>query len=1038
MIRAYLGFGILLLLFFGFQSSTPTSFEKAEEMFLQAMYNGNFSEWSKADSIFSEIISHDQVSPSNKKLQAEVYRLTIRQSKTNYRTDENKRLEDLNFIDDLLKQNPKIENEFKDIYVQLLVLKNRILFHQNPEEAFKNCEELAEQFASDEAVKKTTIALIYETLARNYNIHRQLDKEIRTARKSLEFYQESDWSFKKIAMAQFVGGSYYNADKIDSSIYFMEKAYNILKNTEGDDTPMLKRRSELAFNIGMIYQGKTGDLHESEQYLKEAIEMETRAHGEESPTLITYYSLLADTYYFIKDIEKASYYGLKAYWLADEVLKTENVYLKSLPSMTLSRVYVEKENYEEAKRLIDVVLEESINFFGINDKFTTQALIDKAFVEYKADDFEEAEKHYLMAVESAKATGRIYSILSTYIALTDMYLDADQFEKALHYAMLNWNLNNEHLAQETKNKVSNSIKLSEIYLGLNNIQEAEHYLNLAENIIQKNNHNHLLELDILNLKNRILYEKYRQTNDQSFLKNTHENIQITIDKIIKGKLEYNYQNSKLFYSQSVSKYIENAMEIATELYRLNASMEKLNTIFKLMEINKSTVLLDGMMETEVKERKGVPKDVLESEKQLKKQLTALNREIDRVENDSLESRENLKILSDQRIKLHEEIEANQAYIENKFPAYFQEKNLLLSENINHYQSKTLKPQQAFLEYFIGNNKIYRLLITKNDVKFDAINDLNSIEKTADDLIQNLIEFRSVEKQSSQLGGKILPEFPEKITDLIIVSDKKLSQIPFEILEQNNALLLENFNVSYAGSVQLYDVQKHLKTKKKSNLRWLGFAPDYSENSLPNNQYEVNKIGELIQGKKVIGSEATKDKFLEDAPKTAVLHLATHSEIDNTNPMLSKMYFHGNDELTASEVYDLELQANLVVLSACNTGIGKKESGDGVMNMSRAFTYAGVSSTVMSLWQVPDKQTSELMLLFYENLNNGQLKNEALRNAKLTYLQNVNEPELKHPYYWAGFVISGDINPIQEQSFPWIYLIAALVLVVLALKAFKVF
>ena len=1042
MFRAYLGFGILLLLFFGFQSSSPTSFEQAEEMYLKAMSNGDFSEWPKADSIFSEIIAKDQVYPSHRKIQAEVYRLFIKHPKISNKADEKTRNQDLAFIDQLLKENPNLENEQTDTYVQLLMLKSRILYHHNPVESLKNCEELIDKYKSNQNISKTTIASIYETLARNYYAQKFLNKGIHYAIKSFEYFEQSDWNFKTIAMAQYAGGGYYNVDKIDSSLYYMEIAYDLLKKTEGDDTPMLKRRSEMAFNIGVIYQGKTGDYFESEQYLKEAIHMETQAHGEKSPTLITYYSLLADTYYYIKDIEKASYYGLKAYWLADEVIKSENVYLKSLPSMTLSRIYVEKGNYEEARRLIDKVLEESINFYGINDKFTTQALIDKAFVEYKAGNFETSKKHYLMSVEAAEATGRVYSISSSYTALTNMFIDSKNYDEALHYALLDWDLINEHFAQEVKNKAKRALRLSEIYLGLKNIEQAENFLSIAENIIQKNNNTQLLELDVLNLKNMILFEKYKKSNDQSFLKDTHQNIQSIIDKIVKGKLEYNYQNSKLFYSQSVSKYIENSMEVAAELYRLQASTDLLNLIFKLMEVNKSTILLDGMTDTEVKERKGVPKDVLEKEKQLKKQLAALNRAIDRAEKDSLESNQVLKNLSDQRIELHEAIEQNQIYLKNNFPAYYQEKNLMLSENIDHYQSNTLENQQAFLEYFIGNDKIYRLFITKNRANFDVIDDLKPIEKTAEDLIQNLIEFKSTDKEAALLGNEILPEFSEKITDLIIISDKKLTQLPFEILKKEGNLLLEKFNISYAGSVQLYDVQKHLKTKRKSKLRWLGFAPTYTGNSLPNNQYEVNRINELIQGKEVVGSEATKEKFLEDAPKTAVLHLATHSEIDNINPMLSKMYFHKNDqtsgELTASEVYDLELQADLVVLSACNTGIGKNESGDGVMNMSRAFTYAGVSSTVMSLWQVPDKETSELMLLFYENLEKGQLKSEALRNAKLTYLENVNEPELKHPYYWAGFVVSGDIASLENPSFPWIYLILGLILVVIALKSFKVF
>src|SRR5690625_1026242 len=107
MFRAYLGFGILILFFFCFQSSSPTSFEQAEEMYLKAKSNGNFSEWPKADYIFSEIIAKDQVSPSHKKIQAEVYRLFIKHPKISNKDDEKTRNQDLEFIDQLLKEKDR-------------------------------------------------------------------------------------------------------------------------------------------------------------------------------------------------------------------------------------------------------------------------------------------------------------------------------------------------------------------------------------------------------------------------------------------------------------------------------------------------------------------------------------------------------------------------------------------------------------------------------------------------------------------------------------------------------------------------------------------------------------------------------------------------------------------------------------------------------------------------------------------------------------------------------------------------------------------
>src|SRR5690606_36406967 len=207
-----------------------------------------------------------------------------------------------------------------------------------------------------------------------------------------------------------------------------------------------------------------------------------------------------------------------------------------------------------------------------------------------------------------------------------------------------------------------------------------------------------------------------------------------------------------------------------------------------------------------------------------------------------------------------------------------------------------------------------------------------------------------------------------------------------------------------------------------------------DNFLASNKKEVQKIGDLMEGKYIVRPEATKQNFLDLGSQASILHLATHTSLDKANPMLNKMIFYDNGkdpfELTASELYGLKLQSDLAVLSSCETGGGNYEN-DGIMSMSRAFAYAGVPSTVMSLWKVPDLQTSIIMINFYKNLEQGQGNNEALANAKLQYLDNVKQPELKHPYYWAGFVVSGDISPINDSFSEWWYLLlAGVVLIVL--------
>src|SRR5690606_38858426 len=119
-------------------------------------------------------------------------------------------------------------------------------------------------------------------------------------------------------------------------------------------------------------------------------------------------------------------------------------------------------------------------------------------------------------------------------------------------------------------------------------------------------------------------------------------------------------------------------------------------------------------------------------------------------------------------------------------------------------------------------------------------------------------------------------------------------------------------------------------------------------SLFENEKEVFSISEIVEGIPVLGEEATKQALISRSDQASIIHLATHTELDKLNPMLNKILFSKNEtshELTTSEIYGLQLKADMAVLSACNTGTGVFR-GDGVMSMSRAFTYAGTSSTVM--------------------------------------------------------------------------------------------
>ena len=126
-----------------------------------------------------------------------------------------------------------------------------------------------------------------------------------------------------------------------------------------------------------------------------------------------------------------------------------------------------------------------------------------------------------------------------------------------------------------------------------------------------------------------------------------------------------------------------------------------------------------------------------------------------------------------------------------------------------------------------------------------------------------------------------------------------------------------------------------------------------------------------------------------------------------------------DKLSLFEIYELKCRNDLVVLSACDTSRGKLYESEGVTSLARAFFYAGAKSVVSTLWSVNDRSTSIIMTEFYKELLKGKRKDEALRQAKLSYLESA-DPEYQHPYYWAGFIAMGDMSPLFYPKRKWYY------------------
>ncbi|MEG4353677.1 CHAT domain-containing protein [Microcoleus sp. LAD1_D3] len=272
-------------------------------------------------------------------------------------------------------------------------------------------------------------------------------------------------------------------------------------------------------------------------------------------------------------------------------------------------------------------------------------------------------------------------------------------------------------------------------------------------------------------------------------------------------------------------------------------------------------------------------------------------------------------------------------------------------------------------------------------------------------------------------ASLLPKDPN--AHVIFIPQGSLFQVPFPALQDpNGTYLIQKHTIRTAPSIQVLDLTRQqlqkLVQKPANNGRALVLGnptmpsvslsvgePKQQLSPLPGAEAEARAIAPLLNTQAILGAQGTKAAIVQKMPQASIIHLATHGLLDNLNGLSSAIALapSGRDDglLTAAEIFDMKLQANLVVLSACNTGEGRI-TGDGVIGLSRALISAGVPSVIVSLWAVPDAPTAELMQAFYQNLQQNPNKAQALRQAMLTTMKNPNH---SNPRDWAAFTLIGE-------------------------------
>jgi tetratricopeptide (TPR) repeat protein len=284
-----------------------------------------------------------------------------------------------------------------------------------------------------------------------------------------------------------------------------------------------------------------------------------------------------------------------------------------------------------------------------------------------------------------------------------------------------------------------------------------------------------------------------------------------------------------------------------------------------------------------------------------------------------------------------------------------------------------------------------------------------------------IEFAEVPGRESAHREKLFKEAAETLWDILIepvrphfrteilciCPDGILNYLPFEALAKNGRYLVQDYSIVYAPSATVLKYCMDREHTQRGSVLALG-NPNLQNPAfrLFNAEDEVESLRQFFPRAEVfVGNDANERTVIERGANYDVLHFACHGELNLEQPMLTALRLSPDEQndgyLHAGEIFDLDLEASLVVLSACNTGLGAMHSGNELMGLTRSFLYAGASSIVASLWTVDDRSTAMLMRAFYRNLGSMN-KAEALRQAKLETLQ-----EYPSPFHWAAFCLQGD-------------------------------
>lgn len=481
-----------------------------------------------------------------------------------------------------------------------------------------------------------------------------------------------------------------------------------------------------------------------------------------------------------------------------------------------------------------------------------------------------------------------------------------------------------------------------------------------------------------------------------------------------------------------NKEYSKAIDLALRLYRIGRDEKFLEAAYRFAAGQKSSLLRRYLTSPFLAANLGVPEAIIAQKSDLEIQVAATESALSTANESEAETlRDNLLSLRRREVQLRLQISTD-------YPAF--DRALRGLPNIDPVAAAaSLAPDQLILEYFLGADSVYLFsLDASQGLSVSVVGRPSELNGLVNEVVSSGPGASSLYEL---LVAPVLESRPN-ISRIQFIPDGDLWKVPFSALRRGDHFLIEDVAISFAYAAPLIFDHPLAEAAARRATTYLGFGISYEDilqsistsgnreasvaelrniGRLPWASKEVAEAAAIMEGPYLLNSDATKSRFLAEAGRTNILHLAMHGLI-REDPMKSALVFRGEGEqdlelLTMAEVLRTKYTTDLTVLSACHTGGGPVSTSEGMLSIGRAFTAAGSRTTITSAWEARDDAAYQIFIAFYQNLHDGQTKDIALQRAIIAYLSAGTETD-RQPVNWANLLLTGDIDPLPSGGKSW--------------------